>query len=71
MALSGRHEVILVDIRPRDKPFRSAASTPGELRDALSRRGHTTSTAQLKWYMLAHGAFVRGDLWNVGRPVQR
>jgi hypothetical protein len=26
MALSGRHEAILVDIRPRDKPFRRAAS---------------------------------------------
>ncbi|WP_329453802.1 hypothetical protein [Streptomyces sp. NBC_01497] len=46
---------------------------PGELRDALARRGHTVSAAQLKRDMLAHGAFIRapGDLWTVGRPVQR
>ncbi|WP_123970002.1 PIN domain-containing protein [Streptomyces sp. TLI_185] len=33
--------------------------TPGEVRDALARRGHTLSAAQLKRDMLAHGAFVR------------
>lgn len=45
--------------------------TPGELRDALVRRGHTVSAAQLKRDMLAHRAFVRasGDLWTVGHPV--
>ncbi|GAA3381050.1 hypothetical protein GCM10020367_70780 [Streptomyces sannanensis] len=46
--------------------------TPGELRDALARRGHAISAAQLKRDMLAHAAFVRapGDLWTVGRPVR-
>ncbi|MGC5346944.1 hypothetical protein [Streptomyces sp. DT171] len=46
--------------------------TPGELRDALARRGHTISAAQLKREMLTHRAFIRapGDLWTVGRPVQ-
>ncbi|NEB01890.1 PIN domain-containing protein [Streptomyces sp. SID13726] len=45
--------------------------TPSELRDALARRGHYISAAQLKRDMLAHRAFVRapGDLWTVGRPV--
>ncbi|MET9905178.1 hypothetical protein [Streptomyces sp. NPDC006446] len=45
--------------------------TPGELRDALARRGHIISAAQLKRDMQTHGAFVRapGDLWTVGRPV--
>jgi hypothetical protein len=33
--------------------------TPGKLRDALARRGHTISAAQLKRDMLAHAAFVR------------
>ncbi|MFJ2736080.1 hypothetical protein [Streptomyces sp. NPDC087317] len=48
-----------------------SALTPGELRDALARRGHIISAAQLKRAMLAHSAFVRvpGDLWTVGRPV--
>ncbi|MFE7076398.1 hypothetical protein ACFU96_40555 [Streptomyces sp. NPDC057620] len=47
--------------------------TPGELRDALARRGHIISAAQLKRDMQAHGAFVRapGDLWTVGRPVRQ
>ncbi|MEU4933085.1 hypothetical protein AB0G54_42465 [Streptomyces yokosukanensis] len=47
--------------------------TPGELRDALARRGHIVSAAQLKRDMLAHRAFVRapGDLWTIGRPVLR
>jgi hypothetical protein len=47
------------------------ALTPGELRDALARQGHTVSAAQLKRDMLAHRGFVRapGDLWTVGRPV--
>jgi hypothetical protein len=47
--------------------------TPGELRDALARRDHIISAAQLKRDMLAHRAFVRapGDLWTVGRPVWR
>lgn len=47
--------------------------TPGELRDALARRGHIISAAQLKRDMLAHRAFVRapGDLWTVGCPVLR
>ncbi|MFF0206224.1 hypothetical protein [Streptomyces sp. NPDC005017] len=47
------------------------AMTPGELRDALARRGHTLSAAQLKRDMLAHAAFVRtpGDLWTIGRPA--
>ncbi|MEU1707543.1 hypothetical protein ABZ478_19310 [Streptomyces sp. NPDC005706] len=47
--------------------------TPGELRDALARRGHIISAAQLKRDMQTHGAFVRapGDLWTVGRPVQQ
>lgn len=46
--------------------------TPGELRDALARHGHTVPAAQLKRNMLAHRAFVRapGDVWTVGRPVQ-
>jgi hypothetical protein len=46
--------------------------TPGELRDALARHGHTVTAAQLKRHMLAHRAFVRapGDVWTVGRPVQ-
>ncbi|MEH0524797.1 PIN domain-containing protein [Streptomyces stelliscabiei] len=47
--------------------------TPGELRDALARRGHMVSAARLRRNMTAHAAFVRasGDLWTVGRPVQR
>lgn len=47
--------------------------TPGELRDALARRGHTISAAQLKRDMQAHAAFVRapGDLWTIGRPVRQ
>lgn len=47
--------------------------TPGELRDALARRGHTISAAQLKRDMQNHGAFVRapGDLWTIGRPVRQ
>jgi hypothetical protein len=47
--------------------------TPGDLRDALARRGHTISAAQLKRDMEKHAAFVRapGDLWTVGRPVRR
>ncbi|MFF3891240.1 hypothetical protein [Streptomyces sp. NPDC001914] len=47
--------------------------TPGELRDALARRGHTVSAAQLKRDMQTHGAFVRapGDLWTVGRQVRK
>ncbi|MEU5062241.1 MULTISPECIES: hypothetical protein [unclassified Streptomyces] len=47
--------------------------TPGELRDALARRGHSTSAAQLNRDMLAHRAFVRapGDLWTVGRQVRQ
>lgn len=47
--------------------------TPGELRDALARRGHIISAAQLKRDMLSHDAFVRapGDLWTVGRPVRQ
>lgn len=46
--------------------------TPGELRDALARRGHYFSAARLKRDMLAHRAFVRapGDVWTIGRPVQ-
>ncbi|WP_405388202.1 hypothetical protein OG596_09705 [Streptomyces sp. NBC_01102] len=45
--------------------------TPGELRDALARRGHTVSAAQLKRAMCVHHAFVRtpGDVWTVGRPA--
>lgn len=45
--------------------------TPGELRDALARRGHVVSAAQLKRDMTAHAAFVRapGDLWIIGRPA--
>ncbi|MBO1286129.1 PIN domain-containing protein [Streptomyces albidoflavus] len=45
--------------------------TPGELRDALIRRGHTVSAAQLKRNMTTHAAFVRapGDLWTIGRPA--
>ncbi|MBL3671436.1 hypothetical protein JL475_37210 [Streptomyces sp. M2CJ-2] len=47
--------------------------TPGELRDALARRGHTVSVAQLKRDMTAHAAFVRapGDRWVIGRPAQK
>ncbi|TGZ12333.1 hypothetical protein DV517_74280 [Streptomyces sp. S816] len=47
--------------------------TPGELRDALARRGHTVSAAQLKRDMTAHAAFVRtpGDRWVIGRPAQK
>ncbi|WP_229841372.1 hypothetical protein [Streptomyces brasiliensis] len=46
--------------------------TPGDLRDALARYGHTVPAAQLKRHMPAHRAFVRatGDVWTVGRPVQ-
>lgn len=46
--------------------------TPGELRDALARRGHKVTAAQLKRDMLRHRAFVRapGDVWTIGRPVQ-
>ncbi|MEU9190311.1 PIN domain-containing protein [Streptomyces sp. NPDC048484] len=46
--------------------------TPGELRDALDRQGHTIPAAQLQRHLRAHRAFVRapGDLWTVGRPVQ-
>ncbi|MDQ0994782.1 hypothetical protein QFZ74_006099 [Streptomyces sp. V3I7] len=46
--------------------------TPGNLRDALDRRGHTVSAAQLKRDMSAHRAFVRapGDLWTIGRPAR-
>ncbi|MFD5110281.1 PIN domain-containing protein [Streptomyces cinereoruber] len=45
--------------------------TPAELRDALTRRGHTVSAAQLKRDMTTHAAFVRapGDLWTIGRPA--
>ncbi|MGW3698626.1 hypothetical protein ACWD7C_28170 [Streptomyces sp. NPDC005134] len=47
--------------------------TPGGLRDALSRRGHAVSAALLERDMVAHGAFIRtsGDLWTVGRQIQR
>ncbi|MET8537989.1 hypothetical protein ABZV67_41295 [Streptomyces sp. NPDC005065] len=46
--------------------------TPGELRDALARRGHTVCAARLKRDMLAHRAFARapGDLFTIGRPAQ-
>jgi len=46
--------------------------TPGQLRDALARRGHIVSAAQLTRDMQAHRAFVRapGDVWTIGRPVQ-
>ncbi|MFJ5787960.1 hypothetical protein [Streptomyces hydrogenans] len=45
--------------------------TPGELRDALTRHGHTLSASQLKRDMTTHAAFVRapGDLWTIGRPA--
>ncbi|WP_102133493.1 hypothetical protein [Streptomyces hokutonensis] len=46
--------------------------TPAQLRDALARRGHVVSAAQLKRDMQAHHAFVRapGDVWTIGRPVE-
>ncbi|MGW3974314.1 hypothetical protein ACWEFD_34105 [Streptomyces ardesiacus] len=45
---------------------------PGELREALARRGHTVSAVQLKRTMGARHAFVGapGDVWTVGRQYR-
>ncbi|MFE2537967.1 hypothetical protein [Streptomyces sp. NPDC059371] len=46
--------------------------TPGELRDALGRRGHINSAAQLKRDMQSDGAFVRAPATcGPGRPVRQ